>query len=147
MLLTVLSALTQLNLDPWQEAAVLARLPADTATWRLVSLIEKLPSRPSAHRDAKAIAAGLITLLPRRLGTGRSASRTSRGANALTNAPVMKQVIFYVIIMTVVLGAQSLIASHQPAAQAGHGYAPALGAVSPQIPAPSPGRSRGGGFE
>ncbi len=147
MLLSVLSALARLNLDPWQEAADLARLPGDTATRRLASLIEELSMRPSAHRDVEAIAAGLIALLPRRVGTGNSASRTSPGANAFANATVMTQVIFYVIVMAAFLGAQFLIASHQPAAQAGHAHAPAPSSiVSPQMPAPSPGRSRGGGL-
>jgi hypothetical protein len=147
MLLSVLSALTRLNLDPGQEAADLARLQGDLATRRLVSLIEKLPSPPSAHRDTEAIAARLIALLPRRVGTGRSASTTSPDTNALTDAPVMTQVILYVIIMAAVLAAQSLIASHQPAARAGYGHAPAPGAVSPETPPPRPGRSRSGGLE
>jgi hypothetical protein len=32
MLLSVLSALARLDVDPWEEAAVLARLPGDVAT-------------------------------------------------------------------------------------------------------------------
>ena len=51
MLLTVLSALARLGIDPWQEAAQLAVLPEKTATQRLVSLIAALPDGPSAHRE------------------------------------------------------------------------------------------------
>ena len=39
MLLSVLSALARLDVDPWQEAAQLAGLPGETATQRLASLI------------------------------------------------------------------------------------------------------------
>ena len=39
MLLSVLSALARLDVDPWQEAADLARLPRDSATQRLTALI------------------------------------------------------------------------------------------------------------
>lgn len=62
MLLSVLSALARLDVDPWQEAANLARLPAEAATKRLASLIAILPSEPSA--DAGKIATRLIALLP-----------------------------------------------------------------------------------
>ena len=60
--LTVLSALARLNLDPWKEAAALARLPASAAEARLASLIATLPD-PAL--DSQAIATRLIALLPR----------------------------------------------------------------------------------
>jgi hypothetical protein len=65
MLLSVVSALARLDIDPWQETAQLAQLPAAAATQRLASFIAVLPDRP-AHQDPRAIAAGLIALLPRR---------------------------------------------------------------------------------
>src|SRR5579872_265817 len=65
MLLSVVSALARLDLDPWQETAQLAQLPGATATQRLTSLIAALPDRP-AHEDPQTVAAGLIALLPRR---------------------------------------------------------------------------------
>ena len=43
MPLSVLSALARLDIDPWQEADKLARLPGETATQRLASLIAALP--------------------------------------------------------------------------------------------------------
>ena len=42
MLLSVLSALARLDIDPWQEVAELAGLPGTTATQRLASLIAEL---------------------------------------------------------------------------------------------------------
>lgn len=66
MLLSVLSALARLDLDPWQEATELAGLPRENATQRLASLIATLPGVPSAHFDPGTIAAGLIARLPHR---------------------------------------------------------------------------------
>ena len=65
MLLSVLSALVRLDVDPWDEAAKLARLPGEIATQRLAALLAKLPDRPSAPQDLGTIAAHLIALLPR----------------------------------------------------------------------------------
>jgi len=69
MLVSVVSALARLNVDPWQEATQLAGLPGDTATRRLASLIATLPDQPSAHLDASSIAARLVSLLPPRGGS------------------------------------------------------------------------------
>jgi hypothetical protein len=44
MLLSVISALARLNVDPRQEATQLAGLPGDTATRRLASLIASISS-------------------------------------------------------------------------------------------------------
>jgi len=65
MPLSVLSALARLDIDPWLEAAELARLPRETATQRLASSIAALPEGPSAHLEHGTIAARLIALLPR----------------------------------------------------------------------------------
>jgi hypothetical protein len=54
MPLTVLSALSRLDVDPWAEAAELSELPKDTAAQRLASLIARLPGGRWAP-DAKAI--------------------------------------------------------------------------------------------
>jgi len=62
--LTVLSALARLGIDPWQEAARLAQLSAEMATRRLTSIISGLPNGRWAQSDAGAIAARLVELLP-----------------------------------------------------------------------------------
>jgi hypothetical protein len=66
MQLSVLSALVRLDIDPWQEAAKLARLPGGTGTQRLASLIAALPDGPFVHQDLGTTVARLIALLPRR---------------------------------------------------------------------------------
>ena|SRR5271165_1047393 len=63
--LSVLSALTRLHVDPWQEAASLARMPRAAAVLRLTALIEELPNEPAGVIPAKASAADLVALLPR----------------------------------------------------------------------------------
>lgn len=62
--LTVLSALARLGIDPWQESARLAQLSTKVATQKLTSIISGLPNGRWAQSDAGAIAARLIELLP-----------------------------------------------------------------------------------
>jgi hypothetical protein len=66
MQLSVVSLLARRDLDPWQEAASLAAMPADAATRRLESLIRALPDQSLTLPDSGAIASRLIALLPRR---------------------------------------------------------------------------------
>jgi hypothetical protein len=55
MPLSVLSALTRLEVDPWQEAAKLAHLPEETAIQRMASLIVALPDGPLVHPTTIAV--------------------------------------------------------------------------------------------
>jgi hypothetical protein len=68
LLLSVISALARLDLDPWLEAAKLAQLPVKTAAERLAGLIATLPDEALAQPDPRAIADRLIGLLPRQGG-------------------------------------------------------------------------------
>jgi hypothetical protein len=63
MLLTMLSALARLDLDPWFEAAKLSRPPAPAATERLTSLLSALPN-PTLNAPAPAAVKRWIGLLP-----------------------------------------------------------------------------------
>src|ERR1700692_127825 len=60
MLLSVLSALARLDVDPWQEAGVLAQLPGETAAQRLASWSATLPAGPPAD-----LAPGTVATLDR----------------------------------------------------------------------------------
>jgi hypothetical protein len=64
-MLSVLSALARLDVDPWREAASLARMPKEAATERLTALIAALPDEPTMDIPAKSVAADLAALLPR----------------------------------------------------------------------------------
>src|SRR5208282_2323399 len=63
MLPGVLSSLARLDVDPWQEAATLTKMPAQDATARLTSLLSSLPS-DAATVVAPSTVIRLIALLP-----------------------------------------------------------------------------------
>ena len=63
--LSVLSALARLDVDPWQEATSLARMPKEAAAVRLSALIEALPREPASAIPSKTSAADLVALLPK----------------------------------------------------------------------------------
>ena len=136
MPLSVLSALARLDLDPWQEAAKLARLPGETATERLGSLIAALPDAPSAHLASGSIAARLIALLPRQARSNIPSRLTLPGAGATTSS----RVVIFLVFLVFMLGAQFIIASHQPPPQVDNAHAPASSTASLQTPPPSSGR-------
>jgi hypothetical protein len=135
MLLSVVSALARLDVDPWQEAASLAQLPGTTATRRLASLIAALPDRPSAHLDPGAIAARLIARLPRRAGFNAPSPETLIGVSvpAVMQSRPFRYAALVVLVM--VLGGLTFAASQRSAAQVHNANAPASGTV---IPATSP---------
>jgi hypothetical protein len=89
MPLTVLSALSRLDVDPWKEAAELSELPKDAATQRLASLIARLPGGRWAQTDAKAIADRLIELLPRGSRSSVQSNEKARGLQQMTGSPVV----------------------------------------------------------
>jgi hypothetical protein len=78
MMLSVLSALARLDIDPWTEAANLSRLPAPQATMRLTSLLSTTPNS-QIKVPAPATIARLIGLLPK---AARGEARPPGGAVA-----------------------------------------------------------------
>ena len=62
--LSVVSALTRLGVDPWEEAARLTPLPKARAAEALASLIARLPIRRTQSLDDLAISRQLVKLLP-----------------------------------------------------------------------------------
>ena len=115
MLLSVLSALARLDIDPRQEAADLAQMPVGTALKRLTSLIAALPDVPKARRDPGTIAARLIALLPRWVGSSGAPHDT--GAAARPRA-IVRLVVINLIFMAFILSAQWIASIHQLPAQA-----------------------------
>jgi len=127
MLLSVLSALARLNVDPWRQAAELARLPVETATRDLAALIAKIPEGPSARPDPTTIAARLVKLLPRWVGSGTEPSATARKPATTTKS----RALLFVILMVLVLAAHTFIQSGRTPAEEGSSSAPISGTVSP----------------
>jgi hypothetical protein len=77
MPLSVVSGLTRLGLDPWEEAAQLASLPKALAVEALALIIARLPFERSDHI---AISRRLVELLPEPQATA-SPDRQQTGAN------------------------------------------------------------------
>jgi hypothetical protein len=63
-LVTVLSALARLGLDPWAETADLATLEREAARTRLATLLERFRDVPTLARDHGKVARDLSQLLP-----------------------------------------------------------------------------------
>jgi hypothetical protein len=133
MLLSVVSALARLDVDPWQEAAKLAGLPGETATERLASLLAALPDRGSAQRDPGTIAARLVALLPSQASSKIAVREALLSAGAVTSF----WAVIYVIFMAFVLSAQFIVTRHQLAAQVDSAEAPASSTVFTTMPPPS----------
>jgi len=78
MPLSVFSALTRLDIDPWQEAARLSKLSRSRASLALAATIARLPEGSWGPAEAAGIAARLVELLP-----GGSAAAPKRGMPAV----------------------------------------------------------------
>ena len=70
MELTLLSAFARQNVDPWQQAAALSRLPGEAAIRALATLLGALPEQGSLLQRT-ALAERLILLLPQPSETRR----------------------------------------------------------------------------
>ena len=89
MPLTVLSALSRLDVDPWKVAAELSELPKESATQRLASLLARLPEGRWAQTDAWDIAGRLIDLLPRRGPFEVQPTAKAHGLQQMISSPVV----------------------------------------------------------
>ena len=76
--LSVLSMLARLDVDPWDEAAKLARLPRAAAARRLVDFIAATPGAPSAYLNAKTVCDRLLNLLPSPVSAGSPGTGDAR---------------------------------------------------------------------
>jgi hypothetical protein len=72
MPLSVISALTRLGLDPWQEASRLSSLGNREAVEQFARLIAEIPGNSRPSREAREIASGLVPLLPKHNSSPRS---------------------------------------------------------------------------
>jgi hypothetical protein len=131
MSISVLSGLARSDVDPWQEAAKLARLPGETATQRLAALIGALPDRAALCADPGTIATRLVRLLPHPPRFNNASQETSHGAWAVMNS---RPWWVYVLFMSFMLGSQFLIASHQLPTKVDKVEVSASGPVSRSVP-------------
>jgi hypothetical protein len=103
MMLSVLSALARQDVDPWEEAARLARLPKETAVKQLIALLDTPRPRPLASPDAARIAVRLIALLPRHTRLNLAAYKSPPVMAFMKNRAVVPGLLFIVIYMTFIL--------------------------------------------
>ena len=105
--LTVASALARLDLDPWVEAAKLARLPRAIASQKLAELISEFPEIPVVRHDSAKIAARLTALLP---GRARAdfPMRKSQPDAKMTASPQSALTAFF-IAFAVIMGMQLIM--------------------------------------
>ena len=136
MALSVLSALARMGVDPWREAADLARMPRAAANQRLTALIAALPDAPATWLQPGTIADRLIALLPR----GDNGSIAARAALPVTDATLKSQrtakvIAINALLMAGMLCAQWALADLKPPAAAPTLQVPASGTVvSPALP-------------
>jgi hypothetical protein len=97
MLLSVLSALARLDVDPWLEAATLTKMPSKDATLRLTSLLSSLPSE-AATLLAPSTVLRLIALLPKEPLRDRQPREKSVGLTAR-----YRMVAFYFLMVFVLM--------------------------------------------
>jgi hypothetical protein len=134
VLLSVLSALARSDVDPWQEAAELARMPREVASQRLTALIAALPDGPAARLAPATIADRLIKLLPPQISSSvASRERLRRADPTPTSRSMLNVVAINLLVMAVVLCAQLALASLQPPTGAAV-HIPASGTVVTQTP-------------
>ena len=100
--LSTISALTQLDLDPWDEAGRLAGLGKRDAVEQLTGLLLRLPgpSRPLAE-EVRQIAVALIDVLPP--ASGIAAPAGTRDTGPATSRDRAFWVICCVLVATAVL--------------------------------------------
>jgi hypothetical protein len=140
MVLTVLSALARLDVDPWREASELARMPRAAANQRLASLVAALPNASSTTSQPGTIADRLIALLPRDDSPSVAACAKLMGADAVRNSHRVARVLaINLLLLAGMLCAQWALVNLKPPADAGIIQAPASSMALSPIPPSGPG--------
>jgi hypothetical protein len=139
MRLSVLSALARMDIDPWQEAAKLARLPEDAAAEKLTSLITAQHGVPSVSPDFARIAPRLIALLPRQPDPKIAPRKGLMGSDIALGSPALI-IVVYLIFTAFMLSAQWIAASRQVSPQNENAPAAASAAIVPPVQTPLSGQ-------
>ena len=116
MLLTVLSALARLDLDPWGEAANLAQLPTEAATERMRSLVAAVSEEPAtaSESESESVAARLVALLPSKTISAPGPRKTNpRETLQRVRLPNNARFFLFVAVVAVLLSMEISMASRQ----------------------------------
>ncbi len=126
--LSVVSALARMDLDPWAEAAKLAKLPVEIATQKLSAIIAVLQEIPSARQEPRKIAARLVALLPSGVKVRARPSIAPAGGKRMANS--RSSFVVFLSAFALLLAFQAVMHFVQP--QASHPVSPiAANALSP----------------
>lgn len=99
MTLSVMSAFSRLDIDPWREAASLSALSKEKAVEALASIIARLPDARWAAADTREIAARLVAFLP---GRDRDTARPARVIAAGRSVRLNPRTIFLLAALAAV---------------------------------------------
>jgi hypothetical protein len=99
MALSVLSAFARRNVDPWQEAARLSRLPRDVATGELCSMIAELSPGAPGLASPREIAERLMAPLPHSHRSAASPPKTFLGRAALTRRETVRTAVVLLFLL------------------------------------------------
>ncbi|MEJ1962310.1 MAG: hypothetical protein WDO56_12500 [Gammaproteobacteria bacterium] len=140
--LSVVSALARMDLDPWQEAATLAGLPADAAAHKLAALFSALPDQLLSERSRDTTAARLISLLPRPadspVGSLVGSPATPTGTSHPTDSRIGTSTLLFALYMLVLLASQFFMSRHDsPTPDDGAHAAPSASSPAQKSP-PAP---------
>jgi hypothetical protein len=103
MPLSVLSALSRLDLDPRDEAARLAHLTKEAAADQLARMIARLSDRRWSVSEAQRIASGLIERLPT-ANAARKDARHARGGKPVTGFKASSFLIYLALALALLVG-------------------------------------------
>ena len=101
--LTVLTALSRLGVDPWQEAARLSDLPREAATRAVAATIARLPEGDWKASDAETIAARLVDCLPARSAPPIPLSAARRVRGTMNNSKVSVWLVWGALFVAVLV--------------------------------------------
>jgi hypothetical protein len=102
---TVLSTLARLNLDPWEEAAELAAAGREAARSRLGLLLSRFRDVPALGHDSGSVARDLALLLPER--PTRSATRVGP---SVAKRPLLPSGVIWAALSILLILAQMMFA-------------------------------------
>ena len=97
-LLSVLSALARLDIDPWGEAARLSSLPRQDAASVLARTLSRLPGPHRTSSERKVIADRLVGLLPK---PGVAADSDGEGRDRPTTGEAETRLIWLALVAAV----------------------------------------------
>ena len=106
--LSVVSALTRLGLDPWEEAGRLSSLSHREAVEQLARLIAELPGSSRTFSEAREIAGRLVNLLPKHNASPKSAPQVQIRPRFFRTALRQPSIIW---VICFVLAAAALISA------------------------------------